>query len=166
MFTFLEHTDIKNLDRMLATIFRVPETSMLLVDPYTIANKIQNTYTTFPKLFGIYWRRKIKTPRVIGHWILPVYKAFRCLSNPRSCKKKKNTFSEILTVSKWSIFCVSGSLFGYVMCLCMLCVCQYKSTSLSSQLSVPSTRMIQKKKYHRLCGKFKKKWAEMSNKHG
>jgi hypothetical protein len=85
---------------MLATIFRVPETSMLLVDPYTIANKIQNTYTTFPKLFGIYWRRKIKTPRVIGHWILPVYKAFRCLSNPRSCKKKKNTFSEILTVSK------------------------------------------------------------------
>jgi len=88
MFTFLEHTDTKNLDGMLATIFRVPETSMLLADTYTIAIKIQNTYTTFPKLFGIYWRCKIKTPRVIGHWILPVYKAFRCLPNPRSCKKK------------------------------------------------------------------------------
>jgi len=74
---------------MLATNFRVLETSMLLADPYRVANKIHITYTTFPKLFGIYWRCKIKTPRVIGHWILPVYEAFRCLPNPRSCKKKK-----------------------------------------------------------------------------
>jgi len=73
---------------MLATIFRVLETSMLRADHYRSANKVHTTYTTFPKLFGIYWRCKIKTPRVIGHWILPVYKAFRCLPNPRSCKKK------------------------------------------------------------------------------
>jgi len=99
IFTFLEQTDIKNFDRMLATIFMVLETSMLLADPYTIANKYriltQHSLNCLASIGDVKLRPHVSL--VIG--------SFQYTKHSDACPirvpvRKKNSFSEILTVSK------------------------------------------------------------------
>lgn len=47
---------------------------------------VKATYTAFSELFGINGRCEVQPPRVVGHGILPVHKAFRCLSDASTWK--------------------------------------------------------------------------------
>lgn len=40
-------------------------------------------------MFGIDRRCKVQSPCVVGHWIFPINKAFRCLTNTCTCRRRR-----------------------------------------------------------------------------
>ncbi len=57
-----------------------------------------STYATFTELFGINWRCEVQSPSIIRQRILPIYEAFRSLTNSSTCRhivvaeKNENVF--------------------------------------------------------------------------
>ena len=108
IFTFSEHTNIKNLDRMLATIFRVLETSMIFIQLQTKYRILtQHSLNCLASIGDVKLRPHVSL--VIG--------SFQYTKHSDACPIRVPVRKKILTVSKWSILCVSGSLFGYLMCM-------------------------------------------------
>lgn len=73
-----------------------------------LANPHENTYTTFSELLCINGWSEIETPCIIGHWILPVNKAFWCLTNACAWKKLRRIFKVWEYIKFWYIYICRG----------------------------------------------------------